>query len=74
MMRTSKGKIAGRWAACGTILAVAAWSLIALVEGRQNASAQQLAHEQYESQLNYHYGHNGHLPAGNIEDLFARIR
>lgn len=73
-MHTSKGKIAGRCAVCLMLVAVAAWSLFALVEGRQSASAQQFAHEQYESQLHYLYSHNGHLPIGNVEELFARVR
>jgi hypothetical protein len=72
-MRTFKGRIARRCAASLILLAVAAWSLSAIVEGQQNASAQQIAYEQYGSQLQYHYSRRGQSPVGNVGELFAQL-
>jgi hypothetical protein len=74
MMRTSRGRIARRCAISLALLAVAAWSMSTLVEGQQNASAEQIASEQYESQLQAHYSLDRHWLVSNVGELFARVR
>ena len=74
MMRILKGRIAGRWVGCLIVAATVAWLLPAFVESRQNALAEQIAQEQYESQLRYHYGQHAYLPVGTVGELFARVR
>ncbi len=73
-MRIFKGRIGGRWLACLITVAVAAWLLPDFLENRHNALEQQVAQEQYESQLRYHYGQHAYFPAGNVDELFARVR
>ena len=74
MMRTGKGRLARRCATGLALVGVAAWSSYTLVDARQNATAQQFANEQYQAQLQNHYGHHSHMPIGNVEELFARVR
>jgi hypothetical protein len=74
MMRILKGRIAGRWVACLIVAATAAWLLPVFLENRQNALAEEIAQEQYESQLRYHYGQHAYLPVGTVGELFARVR
>jgi len=74
MMRTTKGKIAWRCATCLVLIGVAAWSTFTVVEGRQHAAARQIATDEYQALLQSHYSQHNHLPVGNVEELFARVR
>ncbi len=74
MMRTVKGRIAIRCATGLALVGVAAWSSYTLVDAWHNVTAQQSANEQYQAQLQTHFGHHSHMPIGNVEELFARVR
>ncbi len=71
MKRASNGRVARRCVTCLVALSVAAWALLALVDGSRNARAQVLAQERYESQLQHDFSR---LPVGHVEEIFGRAR
>jgi hypothetical protein len=71
MKDSSKTKLAKCCAGCLVLAAIAAAVVPAIVEGQQSAAAREVAQQQFDTQVQYHYAH---LPVGHVEQIFTAPR